>query len=603
MDLEIIGTATVKERLAECDGLKSFISENDKEPLWDGYIYVYPGDVSSNESLIGRVPVQAKGKKISNRQDKCCGYSINKIDLQKYLQDGGIIYFVVTIDDNRKKTIFYKVLLPYDLQKIISSMGSQKSMTVAFKVLPDDDLSIHQLFLAFIHDRMRQATKVVLSNEQVIAAVKEGGTLQFHLPPKFDAENKLSTMISATTQDFYLYVETKYGIEIPFAKIDGDSDITASTQLDMPVYVNGEEFYKSISYGYENGMEYLYIGETLRFPIGEGDFSNKNSTFKYTFKGSLNCRIVDSNFLIAISKYKRFQVGADMLFDLDMIDPTEKLELQETNESLKKIKTALEYFGVHDDLNMDDLTQEDRKTIDLLILASSGSTITFSDKKRPYIFFTNIKIGEILIRVVAEKEDKDDSYHLYDAFSKNIYSSFEHENNNGEKIIIEPWSLFLFMKAEDFLCANVSYSSILNSIQMMGKTGIEAEIVADDSGKYISVNNMVLEILNAWDSTDKKDDGLLQFALEVVTIMQRDDVFAIINKYQIIRRMRDLTFDEIIDLGTLRRQHCDDELAKCGISIVLGDVAEAQKILDRLPSDKANQIINYPIYRLLSQRH
>ena len=33
MDTEIIATAALKERIAFCDGLRSYINERDKEPL------------------------------------------------------------------------------------------------------------------------------------------------------------------------------------------------------------------------------------------------------------------------------------------------------------------------------------------------------------------------------------------------------------------------------------------------------------------------------------------------------------------------------------------------------------------------------------------
>jgi hypothetical protein len=42
VDTEVLASSTVKARLALCDGLLSYITERDKEPSWDGHIYVYP---------------------------------------------------------------------------------------------------------------------------------------------------------------------------------------------------------------------------------------------------------------------------------------------------------------------------------------------------------------------------------------------------------------------------------------------------------------------------------------------------------------------------------------------------------------------------------
>lgn len=41
MDIEVLAITAVKERLAYCDGLMSYINERDKEPIWDGHIYVF----------------------------------------------------------------------------------------------------------------------------------------------------------------------------------------------------------------------------------------------------------------------------------------------------------------------------------------------------------------------------------------------------------------------------------------------------------------------------------------------------------------------------------------------------------------------------------
>ena len=41
MDIERLARTAVTERLSYCEGLSAFINEGDKEPSWDGNIYVY----------------------------------------------------------------------------------------------------------------------------------------------------------------------------------------------------------------------------------------------------------------------------------------------------------------------------------------------------------------------------------------------------------------------------------------------------------------------------------------------------------------------------------------------------------------------------------
>ena len=47
--------------------MNDFINDNDKEPSWDGMIYLYKEDAYKAEDILCRVPVQIKGK---NEPDK-----------------------------------------------------------------------------------------------------------------------------------------------------------------------------------------------------------------------------------------------------------------------------------------------------------------------------------------------------------------------------------------------------------------------------------------------------------------------------------------------------------------------------------------------------
>lgn len=42
----------------------TFLSRNDKEPMWDGNLYLYNGKGQTNKSFVGRVAAQVKGKNV-----------------------------------------------------------------------------------------------------------------------------------------------------------------------------------------------------------------------------------------------------------------------------------------------------------------------------------------------------------------------------------------------------------------------------------------------------------------------------------------------------------------------------------------------------------
>ena len=57
--IEEYAVDAVRDCLNYSDHLSSFIAEDDKEPSWDGHIYIY-GNKKNKEHLEGRLPVQVK---------------------------------------------------------------------------------------------------------------------------------------------------------------------------------------------------------------------------------------------------------------------------------------------------------------------------------------------------------------------------------------------------------------------------------------------------------------------------------------------------------------------------------------------------------------
>lgn len=126
MDLETIATSSVKSSISVTDELSPFINERDKEPSWDGNIYIYANSDKRKEG-IKKVPVQVKGKQSDDFSSETVKYLVTVVDLENYLNDGGVVFFVVYISrDGRKTKIYYSCLLPVKIRNILSSNIKKK---------------------------------------------------------------------------------------------------------------------------------------------------------------------------------------------------------------------------------------------------------------------------------------------------------------------------------------------------------------------------------------------------------------------------------------------------------------------------------------------
>ena len=162
MDTENLAVNAVDDAISSTDMLTPMFNKKDREPLWDGNIFVYEDKKKDNKSLIGRIPVQIKGKEAKLLNRKQTTFRIPLTNLKKYRSEGGVMYFVVLMrreeDGELERVIYYNALLPYDINNIISRRGSSGSndRAVVMKKFPTDRRGIYLCCKKFLEDRSNQ---------------------------------------------------------------------------------------------------------------------------------------------------------------------------------------------------------------------------------------------------------------------------------------------------------------------------------------------------------------------------------------------------------------------------------------------------------------
>lgn len=94
--IEMGAVLALKNVIQLNDLMKEYINDNDKEPSWDGFIYLNKSDDMKAENIKYRIPVQVKGK---NQEDllkkQRISYPVEYKHLRNYYKDGGVFYVVV----------------------------------------------------------------------------------------------------------------------------------------------------------------------------------------------------------------------------------------------------------------------------------------------------------------------------------------------------------------------------------------------------------------------------------------------------------------------------------------------------------------------------
>ena len=246
--IENISVSKLKMVLMLNDYLSPFINEGDKEPSWDGNIYLYNKKGKKKKDIKGRVSIQVKGEEKSITKKNEIKYPVSVVDLRNYLSDGGVIYFVVYVDKQGNSKIYYCAMEPLRIQDFLKELKreSQQTKSIAFRALPDDKEKVRDIFFTFKLNSQKQISFVnnkPLSFEEVQKKYgKDGFEISFHGYGLKDISD---------FQEFKKYNNTYLYVKVPDLDIsipmDGHvSDIFSYEEANISIGVSGKIYYEKV---------------------------------------------------------------------------------------------------------------------------------------------------------------------------------------------------------------------------------------------------------------------------------------------------------------------------------------------------------------------
>ena len=114
------------------------IPANDKSPSWDGCIRLYNNKESTSKTELAKlIPIQLKGHYQTPPYTDLISYNAEVSDLKNYLQNNGVIFFVVCIDENDNYRIYYDTLTKLKLRRTIKGKENQKYISINLQSFPE----------------------------------------------------------------------------------------------------------------------------------------------------------------------------------------------------------------------------------------------------------------------------------------------------------------------------------------------------------------------------------------------------------------------------------------------------------------------------------
>ena len=594
MDIEKIAVNSVSLAISASGYLVPNIHSGDKEPSWDGDVEVYKkaGSVHSKADLMLRVPVQVKGKVSTNLKKSMINFPIEISDMRNYLQDGGIVYFVVLIDSSGERTqIYYVTLLPFELKKILAKHGAQRARSITLKVFPSKNEDMTNVFLNVARN-MKKQMHAILNESVTLDELKKAGQLKELTFGYASVPNENRTPFDYFfEQGTYLYAKSQFGIELPIEYYDRLE--MAETTLSGYITVQGKCFYDKYRIIYKKETLELCFGKSSKLTINRN--GKKTQQFTFTLNGTLTERIRDLDFIISSVSAKQFEIkGNAFKLTRSTLEEFASFNLSREKkqlEWLKTVKLVFDKIDVTDDLDCSKLTARDEHIIQLLkvaILDGKAVSLNASDSQFGYFKIANLKI-----LIYFKKQDQNNGlFRIYNYNDAPV--EVRASDPDGKEY---PSCFIVLLKKEDFLqCSNINYRKMFKNIQAVSFSEVySSQLVM-----------LLLNMLSAYDESKSSRKDILDAALKLATWLRENDPYAAkdiltLNYYQVIKRMRKLDKDEIKELIEIIENQPDNEEVYIGAYLLLGDQTAAEIHFHQM--DKKTQTVfrDYPIFRFWNE--
>ena len=575
--------------------ISQFIADNDKEPCWDGHLYLYADGIRDKEHLQGRVPIQIKGTEVGRFVTKKWKFKLEKADLKAYLEEPTFFIVCQVKKDSKERMLFFRELLPDLVNKLLRDMGKNATRMTLFHPLTEDLKEFEDQLMVFLSNSKKMisfAHSKLLSMEE---ALKKGiKDFSFIAPSKYT--DRLQLMKYLSTHSSYIYAKISKELDVDMPLSNGPGRFIFQREDDSEVRVGDKVFFKGYHNEIKDGRIIIKIGNvmTINMPMDNTDM--KQATVKLTTKVKyLKESINEAEFGVALNDTGVLSVG---MLDLQM-KVHEKEYVEELRQKLirwKELDNVLETLHVTKPFDLTAITDDQGKLIDLLIeTVGKGNMVNLPGQKATLLL---LEIGNIKLLLWCAV-GKDGMCAIGDFFDRSIRIAYK--ISEDETINVSPYSYLQLDKLWEKV-DNIDFDNIISSAE---------EAARQHKYCYMMSNYDVLAMITAADALEKtnveRSKKLLEEALKLndwlIGKKPKDEMrpLHIINKMQIMKRQRELTADERQMLEDMLNDEFAGDMVKAGVYLLLDRQEEFQQLFETMQEDEKKSLKEFPIWRFVRE--
>ena len=575
--------------------ISQFIADNDKEPCWDGHLYLYADGIRDKEHLQGRVPIQIKGTEVGRFVTKKWKFKLEKAELKAYLEEPTFFIVCQVKKDSKERMLFFRELLPDLVNKLLRDMGKNATRMTLFHPLTEDLKEFEDQLMVFLSNSKKMISfahsKLLSMEEALKKAIKD---FSFIAPSKYT--DRLQLMKYLSTHSSYIYAKISKELDVDMPLSNGPGRFIFQRDDDGEVRVGDKVYFKGYHNEIKDGRIIIKIGNvmTINMPMDNTDV--EQATVKLTTKAKyLKESINEAEFGVALNDTGVLSVG---MLNLQM-RVHEKEYVEELRQKLirwKELDNVLEKLHVTKPFDLTAITDDQGKLIDLLIeTVGNGNMVNLPGQETTLLL---LEIGNIKLLLWCAV-GKDGMCAIGDFFDRSIRIAYK--ISEDETINVSPYSYLQLDKLWEKV-DNIDFDNIISSAE---------EAARQHKYCYMMSNYDVLAMITAADALEKTDversKKLLEEALKLndwlIGKEPKDEMrpLHIINKMQIMKRQRELTADERQMLEDMLNDEFAEDMVKAGVYLLLDRQEEFQQLFETMQEDEKKSLKEFPIWRFVRE--
>lgn len=589
--IESLAVGPVRDAISRCLYAKEDIKTNDKSPSWDGDIYIYSKEGKKKEDLLGIIHSQVKGKEVDTLSTSEITYQAEVSDLKNYLNNGGALFFVVEIDPNDNRRVFYSTLLPIKLQILFDEIKEgQGTKSITLTPFPSDDKNeVATILTNFYIDSHKQTsfTDVKLPTFRDLSGNKNVERILVATNKIGPHDNSNADALKAFVENEVCFYAQFKGSPAPVPVKESGGRMVFSGVIDSPVRIDDRVFFDKYRISYSAKGLFITFGYGIKLSWPN---DTQLGRFNYAAPSSLRQRKISLEFMTALGKSGYFDLG-DAHYTMN--DPDfDAAKIEQEYRMCVRTAKLLEILHVNDDLDLSGLNSSDSFALSCLETAFVDRLpVSGINNKHEGPAYQDLTISNLKIRVILVPNETDSKLTDVEDFFNPKQHIITYQKENDDKYYVIPGMSLLDV---DSFCSlsNIDYSRAISDYKELSKSNPHMLLIANET-----LNKMIL-------SYDKKvNEFMFSAALELATWLTTQSIPYItvngckLDVLQLTKRKRRFNQEEIATLDEIRAQKELDPFDRIGSLLLLGKKKEAKAYYKTMNKDQQTEFNLSPMHK------